>query len=180
MGHSITETKGDDNLNCLVSIMYPTDSDRGIFFTLWKPRSCYCPRETIHEVAERGPPPFILGTSLRSEWSESCSGMSDCLWSHGLYSPWTSSGWNTGVGSCSLLQGIFPTQASNPGLLHCRWILYQLSHKESPGILEWVAYFFSSISSQPRNWTGVFCIAGRFFTSWASREAPSRKVSGSI
>ena len=35
---------------------------------------------------------------------------------------------NTGVGSLSLLQGIFPTQGSNPGLPHCRWILYQLSH----------------------------------------------------
>ena len=39
---------------------------------------------------------------------------------------------NGGVGSLSLLQGIFPTQGSNPGLPHCRWILYQLSHKESP------------------------------------------------
>ena len=39
---------------------------------------------------------------------------------------------NTGVGSLSLLQGIFPTQGSNPGLLHCRWILYQLNHKVSP------------------------------------------------
>ena len=38
---------------------------------------------------------------------------------------------NTGVGSLSLLQGIFPTQGLNPGLLHCRQILYQLSHKES-------------------------------------------------
>ena len=37
---------------------------------------------------------------------------------------------NTGVGSLSLLQGIFPPQGSNPGLLHCRWILYQLNHKE--------------------------------------------------
>ena len=35
-------------------------------------------------------------------------------------------------GYLSLLQGIFPTQGSNPGLLHCRWILYQLSHKGSP------------------------------------------------
>ena len=42
------------------------------------------------------------------------------LWSHGLYSPWNSLGQNTGVGSLSLLQGIFPTQGSNPGLLHCR------------------------------------------------------------
>ena len=68
--------------------------------------------------------------------------MSDSLRPHGLYSPWNSPGQNTGVGSLSLLQGIFPTQGSNPGLLHCRRILYQLSHKGSPRILEWVAYPF--------------------------------------
>ena len=45
-----------------------------------------------------------------------------------LYSPWNSPGKNTGVGSLSLLQGIFPTQGLNPGLPHCWWILYQLSH----------------------------------------------------
>ena len=78
---------------------------------------------------------------------------------------------NTRVGSLSLLQGTFPTQGSNPGLPHCRWILYQLSHRGSPRILEWVAYPFSSGSSQPRNQTGVSCIAERFFTSWATREA---------
>ena len=59
----------------------------------------------------------------------------------------------------------------NPCLLHCRWILYQLSHKESPGILEWVAYPFSSRSSWPRNQTRVSCTAGGFFTSWATKEA---------
>ena len=59
--------------------------------------------------------------------------------------PWNSPGQNTGVvGSLSCLQGIFPTQGLNPGLLHCRWILYQLSHKGSPRILEWVACPFSS------------------------------------
>ena len=63
---------------------------------------------------------------------------------------------------------IFPTQGSNTGLPHCRQLLYQLSHKGSPRILEWVAYPFSSGSSRPRNWTGVSCIAGRFFTSWAT------------
>ena len=47
----------------------------------------------------------------------------------------SSLGQNTGVGSLSLLQGIFPTQGSNPGLPHCRRILYQLSHKGSPRIL---------------------------------------------
>ena len=61
---------------------------------------------------------------------------------HGLYSPWNSPGQNTAVGSLSLLQGIFPTQGSNPGLLQCRRILYQLSHKGSPRILQWVAYPF--------------------------------------
>ena len=58
------------------------------------------------------------------------------LWSS-LYSPWNSPGQNTGVGRLSLLQGIFPTQGSNPGLLHCRQILYQLSDQGSPRILEW-------------------------------------------
>ena len=66
-------------------------------------------------------------------WSESCSVVSDCLWPHRLYSPWNSPGQNTGVGSHSLLQRIFPTLGSNPGLPHC-WILYQLSHKGSPRI----------------------------------------------
>ena len=45
-----------------------------------------------------------------------------------LYSPWNSPGQNTGVGSLSLLQGIFPTQGSNSGLPHCRRTLYQLRH----------------------------------------------------
>ena len=54
--------------------------------------------------------------------------------------PWNSPGQNTGVVSLFLLQGIFPTQGSNPGLPHCRQILYQLSHQGSPRILEWVAY----------------------------------------
>ena len=57
-----------------------------------------------------------------------------------FYSPWNSPGQNTGVGSLSRLQGIFPTKGSNPGLPLCRWIIYQLSHKECPRILEWVAY----------------------------------------
>ena len=97
------------------------------------------------------------------KWSERCSVVSDSLRLHPLYSPWNSPGQNTGVGSLSLLQGIFPTQGSNPGLLHCGWILYQLSHKGSPGILEWVAYPFSRGSSRPRNRTRVSCIAGGFF-----------------
>ena len=81
---------------------------------------------------------------------------------------------NTGVGSLSLLQGIFPIQESNPGLLHCRQILYQLSLKGSPRILQWVAYPFSRGSSWPMYQTRVSCIASRFFTSWLTREALER------
>ena len=105
------------------------------------------------------------------KWSESCSVVSDSLWPDGLCSPWNSPGQNTGVGSLSVLQGIFPTQGSNPGLSHCRQILYQLSHKGSPTIREWVTYPFSRRSFWPRNWTRVSCIAGTFFTGWATREA---------
>ena len=70
--------------------------------------------------------------TLRVE-SESHSVVSDSVWLHGLQPtrllcPWNSPGKNTGVGSHSLLQGIFPTQGSNPGLLHGRQILYPLSH----------------------------------------------------
>ena len=67
----------------------------------------------------------------------------------GLCSQWNSPGQNTGVGSLSLLQWIFPTQGSNPGLPHCRQILYQLDHKARPRILEWVDYPFSRGSSNP-------------------------------
>ena len=66
--------------------------------------------------------------------SESRSVVSNSLQPHGLYSPWNSLGQNSGVGSLFLLQGIFPTQGSNPGLPHCRRILYLLSHKRSPRI----------------------------------------------
>ena len=49
-----------------------------------------------------------------------------------LLCPWNSPGKNTGVGSHSLLQGVFLTQGSNLGLLHCRQILYHLSHQGTP------------------------------------------------
>ena len=102
--------------------------------------------------------------------------MSDCLWP-----AWTVAcqaplsmeilqAKNTGVGCHALLQGISLTQGLNLSLPHCRWILYHLSHQGSPRMLEWEAYSFSRGSSQPRNWIGVSRIAGRFFTSWATRE----------
>ena len=73
-----------------------------------------------------------MESRLLGERSESCSVVSDSLQPHGLHSPWNSPGQNTEVGSFSLLQGIFPTQGSNLGLLHCRLIIYQLSYKGSP------------------------------------------------
>ena len=80
--------------------------------------------------------------------SESSSVLSISLQPHGLHSPWNSPGQNTGVGSLFLLQGIFPTQGWNPGLPHCRWILYQLSHKGSP--IEIYILIISLNANQPK------------------------------
>ena len=85
----------------------------------------------------------IMGFSRQEYWSgvplpslESRSVVFNSLQLYGLYNPWNYPGQNTGVGSCSLIQGIFPTQGLNPGLLHSRQILYQLNYQRSPRILE--------------------------------------------
>ena len=119
--------------------------------------------------------PVILKAYPSESESESHSVLSNSRTPMDYTCPWNSPAQNTGVGCLSFLQGIFPTQGSNPGLLHCGQILYQLSHKRSPRILEWVAYPFSSGSSWPRNWTRVSCTAGEFFTKWAIREAQQRQ-----
>ena len=105
------------------------------------------------------------GMKKKESESEICSVVSDSLRPSGLYSLWNFLGQNTVVSSLCLLQVIFPTQVSNRGLPHCRWILYQLSQQGSPRILEWVAYPFSSGSSQPRDRTKVSSVEGRFFTN---------------
>ena len=97
--------------------------------------------------------------------------MSDSLRRHRLYSPGNRPGQNTGVGSLSLLQGIFPTQGSNPGLPHCGRILYLLSHQGSPRILAWVA---SPFSSGPRSGTGVSCTASLVDSSPSHTHSPRR------
>ena len=77
---------------------------------------------------------FLLRSLLLVVWvsaSESRSVVLDSLGPHALQSPCNSLGQNTEVGSCHLLQGIFPIQGLNPGLPHCRRILYQQSHKGS-------------------------------------------------
>ena len=70
--------------------------------------------------------------TLETRESESRSVKSDSSQPHGLCSPWNSPGQNTTVGSHSLLQGVFPTQGSNPGLPHWRRILYHLSQRKAP------------------------------------------------
>ena len=83
----------------------------------------FCCHSSSKSGKHFNPKPEVLSES------ESCSAVSDSLQPHGLYMPLDSPGPNTGVGSLSLLQGIFPTRESNPGLPYCRWILYQMSHK---------------------------------------------------
>ena len=87
-------------------------------------------------------------------------------------SSWNSLGQSTGVGGLSLLQGIFPTQGLNPGIDPTLQVDSLPAEPEGkPKNTTVVAYPFPSRSSWPRNWTGVSCIAGRFFTNWTIREA---------
>ena len=100
---------------------------------------------------------FVFIILLNTKWSESHSIVSDSLSPHELYSPWNSPGQNTGVGSLSLLQGIFPTHGSNPGLLHFGRVLYQLRYKGSPripGSLSFLQWIF--LTQQP-NWVFLHC-----------------------
>ena len=96
---------------------------------------------------------------MKESESESCSVTSDTLRPPGHYSPWNSPGQNTGVGSLSLLQGIFLTQGSNLGLPHCRRILYQLSYKRSPN-----SFLYSlSIAVPNVRWLSTTCISSNNF-----------------
>ena len=103
-----------------------------------------------------------------SRWKDKCAVL--CLAAQSCLTLWPcrrslpgssvhgdSLGKNTGVGWHALLQGTLPTQGLNPGLPHCRQIIYQLSHQGSPRILEWVAYPFSRACLQPRNWVLLHC-----------------------
>ena len=85
-------------------------------------------------IGDQSKKPKQMKQNLFSEESErdSRSVVSNSLGTHGLHSPWNSPGQKTGVGSHSLFQWVFSTQGLNPGLSHCRWILYQLSHEGSP------------------------------------------------
>ena len=129
---------------------------------------------------------FLLGSSMPDKipllsWPcmHACSVtsvVSDSLQPYGLYParllcPWDFSRQEYWSGLLCPPPGDLPTQGLNPGLPHCRLILYHLSHQGSPKILKWAAYPFFRGSSQPRNRTRVSWIAGRFFTNWAMSEA---------
>ena len=118
-----------------------------------------------------------MGCQISVLQVKSCSVMSNSLRPYRLQPtrllyPWDSPGKNAGIGCHALLQGIFPTQRSNPGLPHGKRILYHLSHQVCLRILEWVVHPFSRGASQPRDQTRVSWIADGFFTSWAPWEAP--------
>ena len=102
----------------------------------------------------------------RESESENHSVVSNSLQHHGLYSPWNSLGQYTGGSSLSLLQAIFPTQELNHGLLHCRWILYQLSYQgKGDGNRE-------SIKPSLRNCCGFYLIIIRVYL-WIASFYPS-------
>ena len=87
-----------------------------------------------------------LVTFNLEKWKQSCSVVSDSLPPHGLYPtrllcPWDSPGKNTRVGCHFLVQGIFPTQGWNSGLLHCRQILYCLSHQRTNSEMKFIKPF---------------------------------------
>ena len=115
-----------------------------------------------------------------------CAVLSHSVVPNSLWPPWAvtyQASLSMGMLQASILKlvacpppGDHLTSGSNWGLLHWRQILYHLSHQGSPWILEWVAYPFPKGSSWPWNQTGVSCIAGRFFTSWAIREAPAEHL----
>ena len=83
------------------------------------PKSSECPVNKQNHLQ--------LASRVKVKVTQSCPTLCDPM----DYNPWNSPGQNTGVGSLSLLQGIFLTQGSNPGIQHCRQFLYQLSHQES-------------------------------------------------
>ena len=100
--------------HCLLQGIFPTQESNPGLSVKTKPGSASCEKESC-----------VCGSLQNVKVAQSCP----TLQPHGLHSPWNSPGKNTGVGSLSLLQGIFPTQGLNPGLPHCRQILYQLNHK---------------------------------------------------
>ena len=137
-------------------------------------------------------PHLLIGKWILYPWasskseSTSHSVISNSLQIHRLYNLWNSPSQNTGVGSLSLLQGMLPTHGWNPGLPHCRQILYQVSHKGTPRFfIRWatrVTYPFSSRSLDPGIQPGSPSLQADSLPTellgktWASREAPKTQL----
>ena len=112
---------------------------RSIMSNSLQPHGLYVVREILQaRILEWVAFPFYRGSS-----QSDIEPRAPIFWADSLPAEPQGNPKNTGVSSLSLLQGIFLTQGLNPGLPHCRWILYQLGHQGSPKILEWVAYPFS-------------------------------------
>ena len=122
----------------------------GIFFSTWKNRTLQVDQicrkfwKLLH---------FLTEFSITSADSLQLYALQP-VW---LLSSWNSPGKNTGVGCHFLLQGILPTQRANPGILHCRQILYHLSHREAQqrvhGVLIQLELFTQEII-QDYQWVG--------------------------
>ena len=130
--------------------------------SFFNPMNCSPPGSSVLGILQARVLEWVAMPSSRGssqvKWSRSV--VSNSLWPHGLYPtgllrPWDFPGKSTEVGCHFLLQGNFPTQGSNPGLLHYRQTLYRLSHKGSP----------------TRDQIHISHIAGGFFTIWTAREA---------
>ena len=80
------------------------------------------------------------------------------------------------MGSCSLLQGIFPTQGLNPGLLHCRRILYHMSHKGSPRY--WSGYPIPSLADLPN--PGIELAPSALQKDSLPTERPGKPLRGTV
>ena len=112
---------------------------------------------TVHWTQGRQSTSLELKEDMKGRRNFSCVQLLVTLWTIAYHAPLSK-----GFSRQKYWSGLpFPSPGylPNPGLLDCRWILYQLSHKGSPRILERVAYLFSSRSSWLRNRTGVSCIA---------------------
>ena len=113
-------------ITCCASLCLVTQSCLTLCHGL-KPTRLLCPWDSSDkntEVLPCTPPGHLPSPGIKPR--------SPTLWEDSLLSEPLGKPKNTGVGSLSLLQGIFPTQESNWSLLHCRWILYQLSNQGSP------------------------------------------------
>ena len=116
-------------------------------------------------------------TSSETKESVSCSVMPDSLRPHELQPtkllcPWDFPGKDTGVGCHFLIQGIFPTQRSNPGLLHCRQILYRLSYKGSP---IFAAPHMWDLVPKPGIEPETPALEGHNLNHWTTRDIPDTK-----